>query len=659
MLICLQGMIESFFERVLQSYHRRFVSRRLILAIDACIVAFSFLLAVILRFNFELSDINWALYRYYLLTIVGVRVVFFLYLRSYHGIVRHTSLEDMQLIFKTILLSSLTVAVVSIGIAQLNQDHRLYIPVSVLAIDFFICLFILIGSRFFVKSIYTDISKAARRRTTQPTLIYGAGSMGILTKNILAREQGVRHEVVGFIDDNPSLHNKSVEGTRVHSPEAAFTKYIDQAPEVPEVILAINQLPTARKKAILEFFLQHDIVVKVVPSTHEWLNGQLSTEQIRKIRIEDLLVREPIQLNNETIAHEIQGKIVLVTGAAGSIGRVLAQQLARYTPSCLLLLDQAESGLYELDLELKHLLGPTNTPLIVPIVASITDPIRIQEIFQTYAPQFVYHAAAYKHVPLMEQYPYEAIRVNTLGTQIVADAAHKHCAEVFVFISTDKAVNPTNVMGATKRAAEMYVKGINKHSDTKFITTRFGNVLGSNGSVVPLFKRQIQQGGPITVTHPDVIRYFMTIPEACELVLEASCFGKGGEVFVFDMGEPVKIVDLARRMIKLSGLKEGHDINISFTGLRPGEKLYEELLTDKEKSQPTHHPKIMIARLESASFEHIQAQLHLLEEVLQKENDRERMVILLKELVPEFVSNNSEFEKLDYTHEKPTLGQLI
>jgi FlaA1/EpsC-like NDP-sugar epimerase len=258
----------------------------------------------------------------------------------------------------------------------------------------------------------------------------------------------------------------------------------------------------------------------------------------------------------------------------------------------------------------------------------------------------------------MEQYPYEAIRVNTLGTQIVADAAHKHCAEVFVFISTDKAVNPTNVMGATKRAAEMYVKGINKHSDTKFITTRFGNVLGSNGSVVPLFKRQIQQGGPITVTHPDVIRYFMTIPEACELVLEASCFGKGGEVFVFDMGEPVKIVDLARRMIKLSGLKEGRDISISFTGLRPGEKLYEELLTDKEKSQPTHHPKIMIARLESASFEHTQAQLHLLKEVLQKENDRERMVLLLKELVPEFVSNNSEFEKLDYTHEKPTLGQL-
>ncbi len=646
-------MVEKVFRSVLDSYHHRFVSRRLILIIDLIIVAFSFSAACILRFNFALSEINWPVYKYYLLFLLVVRLGSFLVLRSYHGIVRHTSLEDMRLIFQTVSLSSLIVSVVSVLAAYAYGDIVLYIPVSILLIEYFICLFLMIASRFFVKSMYQDIARHSPRARSHAVIIYGAGQLGILTRDVLLKDTLKAYSILGFIDDNPTLINKSVAGVRVMDLETAYQKYIRENPAGIEIILAIQHISPGRKKEILEYFLQRDIVVKVVPSANEWLEGTLSSGQIRKIRIEDLLEREPIKLDSLNVQRQIGGQVVAITGAAGSIGSEIARQLLHYQPQKLLMIDQSESGLYDLEFELrnsyKNLVG---TIEIVTIVASVLDEVRMRRLFSLHRPQIVFHAAAYKHVPLMERYPYESIRTNVLGTKIIADLSVQFQVDKFVFVSTDKAVNPTNVMGATKRLAEMYVQGLNSHSmyTTDFIITRFGNVLGSNGSVVPLFKKQIQAGGPITVTHPDVIRYFMTIPEACQLVLEAGAMGKGGDVFVFNMGEPVRIEDLARRMVQLSGLVVDRDIKIAYSGLRPGEKLYEELLSEDESHIPTHHPKILIARLPSVSYQETEDTIRELKRVLPT-GDRDAMVALLKSIIPEYISQNSEFEKLDHLHE--------
>jgi FlaA1/EpsC-like NDP-sugar epimerase len=646
-------MIEKISRSVIDSYHHRFVSRRLILGIDLTIVLFSFVAACILRFNFDFNEINWPLYRYHLLFLLGVRWLSFLKFRSYHGIVRHTSLEDMRLIFQTVTTSTLVVSLGSLLAYYVVDNILFYIPLSILLIEYFICLFLMIASRFFVKSLYIDIATKSQRLKQQNVMIYGAGSLAILTRDVLLKDTHHIYNILCFIDDNPELHDKSVAGVRVEDPVCAYQKYVLGSTSKPEVVLAIQSISSKRKKEILEYFLQKDIVVKVVPSANEWLEGTLSSGQIRKIRIEDLLERDPIQLDSANIYSQIANRTVAITGAAGSIGSEIVRQALHYSPTTLLMIDQSESGLYDLEFELRNTYADlTEHTQIIPIVGSVTDSVRMNRVFSLYNPQMVFHAAALKHVPMMERYPYEAIKTNVLGTQIVANLSARYGVEKFVFVSTDKAVNPTNVMGATKRLAEMYVHSLNSPimHETDFIITRFGNVLGSNGSVVPLFKKQIEAGGPVTVTHPDVIRYFMTIPEACQLVLEAGAMGTGGDVFVFDMGEPVRIEDLARRMIQLSGLVVGRDIAITYSGLRPGEKLYEELLSSGEANRPTHHPKIMIARPAQVPFREVHAAIQELERVLPT-GDRDAMVSILKSYIPEYISKNSEFEKLDHLQE--------
>lgn len=642
---------DTMIEHLLTKYSNRFVSRHLILAIDIVVVIVSFVIACTLRFNLKISEVNWPLYKYYLLVLLVNRIIFFLFFRSYTGIVRHTSFEDTSLIFKAITTSSVLTLVFSIALSRSTDNNLFYIPISILGIEYFISLFLMIASRLLVKNIYKTLIVNAPGEKVN-VLIYGAGELGILIKNTLLRNRHKKYNILGFIDDNPSLSFKTLEGVVVYPEAEAITQFIEgNSPEDIEVILAIKDIKPQRKNQIIERFLKKDIVVKVAPSIYDRLgNEELRTEEIRNIRIEDLLERDPIQIDNQNISRQLAGSVALVTGAAGSIGSEIIRQLICFHPKTLILLDQSESGLYDLDNELKQqfkkYLGD-GTRVIIK-VADTTDEIRMRHIFSQYLPHFVFHAAAYKHVPLMEEHPYEAIKVNVFGTKILADLAVEMGVNKFVMISTDKAVNPTNVMGATKRLAELYVQSLNQRfpNDTRFITTRFGNVLGSNGSVVPLFQKQIQAGGPITVTHPDVIRYFMTIPEACQLVLEAGSMGKGGEIFVFDMGEPVKIADLAQKMIKLSGLRLEKDIQIIYTGLRPGEKLYEELLSDKERTVATYHPKIQIAQVYSPPFTEITSSLQDLRKAL-REGDKTLMVTHLKTIVPEFVSNNSMYEELD------------
>ena len=560
------------------------------------------------------------------------------------GIIRHTSIEDAILILKAVSAGSIITGIFSIALRySMGVDTLLYVPLSILGIDFFICLFLMVSLRFFVKSFYESFVNEFKPAVG--VLIYGAGYSGMLTKNVIQNDRGVNYQVLGFIDDNPSKIDKTIEGIRVFSLPEAMEKFVDQY-EGLQVIMAINNIGLQAKRKISDVFLDRGVVVKILPPVDKWVNGEFALNQIHNVKIEDLLGREQIQMNNKQISQEINSKSVLVTGASGSIGSEIVRQLIAYFPSKLILVDQSESGLFDLEYELSGLI-PSNIELVVKI-ADVTDTNRLASIFKAHKPAFVFHAAAYKHVPLMEKNPYEAVKVNILGTQILADLAIEHGVDKFVMVSTDKAVNPTNVMGATKRFAEMYTQSLNDLEGvrTKFIATRFGNVLGSSGSVIPLFKKQIERGGPVTVTHPDITRYFMTIPEACELVLEAATMGEGGEVFVFDMGESVKIINLAKKMITLSGLRVERDIEIKYTGLRPGEKLYEELLNTDENTLPTHHPKILIAKVNSPSFAYMESQILEIERLL-KEGDNNNLVARIKEVIPEYKSNNSVFEKLD------------
>lgn len=634
-------MTQSLFIR---RYSNRFLSRWLVLAIDLLIVMFSFSLSSLLRMNFHYGEIDLYSFQFHFVFLFVIRLSVFLWFKSYTGIIRHTSIEDAVLILKAVFTGTAIAGLFSLTLRYYTGINTLlYVPLSILAIDFFICLFLMVSLRFFVKSFYESFINEFKPAVG--VLIYGAGYSGMLTKNVIQNDRGVNYLVLGFIDDNAAKIDKTIEGIRVFSLSEAMEKFVDHYDGL-QVIMAINNIGLQAKRKISDVFLDRGVVVKILPPVDKWVNGEFALNQIHNVKIEDLLGREEIQMNNKQISQEINSKSVLVTGAAGSIGSEIVRQLVAYFPAKIILIDQSESGLFDLEYELSSVI-PVNTELVVKI-ADVTDKNRLSVIFKAHKPAFVFHAAAYKHVPLMEKNPYEAVKVNIMGTQILADLSAEHGVEKFVMVSTDKAVNPTNVMGATKRFAEMYTQSLNDVTGirTKFIATRFGNVLGSSGSVIPLFKKQIERGGPVTVTHPEITRYFMTIPEACELVLEAATMGEGGEVFVFDMGESVKIVNLAKKMITLSGLRVDRDIEIKYTGLRPGEKLYEELLNTDENTLPTHHPKILIAKVNVPSYAFMETQMQAICQLLSA-GDNNNLVSKIKEVIPEYISNNSEFEKLD------------
>lgn len=566
----------------------------------------------------------------------------FLLTKSYNGMLRYSGFRDILRISGACLLAMVFLFVGKFIVTQVRIEALSFFPsyYKVFAITFMAMLMLTI-SRLVIRRIYNEYFRKTTK--TVNVIIYGAGDAGPITQNALAQDTSCQYNIISFVDDAKQKIGKSINGTLVRSAAEVLNHEFLNKYGVTTMIIAIPSLTRAQQQGIINKGLDLGLNVKSVPHVSTWIDNSLTSNQIEDIKIEDLLGRDAIILGHEDVRKELEGKVVMVTGAAGSIGSEICRQVMHYSPARLVMVDQAESPIYDLQFELcrKEPFASMNVPIDF-IVANVKDKARMEEIFAEYHPQLVYHAAAYKHVPLMEQFPYEAVLVNVFGTKTVADLAVKYKAEKFVMISTDKAVNPTNVMGATKRMAEIYTQS--RHAEnTKFITTRFGNVLGSNGSVIPLFKKQLAQGGPLTVTDENIIRYFMTIPEACSLVLKASAMGEDGNIFVFDMGKPVRIYDLAQKMIKLSGMTE---VQIKITGLRPGEKLYEELLATKENTIPTNIPQIMRAKVREYDSETVDKQLEELREALTSLDDF-AIVAKMKEIIPEFVSNNSEFSVLD------------
>lgn len=612
--------------------------RWIIFTWDVFVCAASLLIAYLLRFNFSIPEVEIQVFHVVIPFVLGTRALSFLLSRNYAGIIRYTGAKDAERIFLVITSGSLFFLVANqFSFYFLNGKY--IVPTSVVFIDFFISLVFLASYRMVIKTIYMELKKETGSKTN--VMIFGAGEAGIITARTLTRDVGTDYEIIGFIDDNKKKAKTTLEGVKVY--HASELDELLSKNQVTSFIIAVQNLNPKRKSELIEKCFAHNVKVLNVPPVNDWINGQLSFRQIKDVRLEDLLGREPIQLDHLKISEHLNNKTILITGAAGSIGSELVYQISRFQPKLLILFDQAESPLYELELELR---SKYNFENFIPVIGSVQNENRVKWLFQQHDIDLVYHAAAYKHVPMMESQPSEAIRDNVFGSKILANSALAANVDEFVMVSTDKAVNPTNVMGASKRIAEIYVQSLQDKGNTKFVTTRFGNVLGSNGSVIPLFKKQMEKGGPLTVTDPEVTRYFMTISEAAQLVLEASVMGKGGEIFVFDMGQPVKIDDLAKKMIKMSNLVLDKDIKIVYTGLRPGEKLYEELLTTSENTQPTHHPRIMIGKVREYAYDKILALLGDLNAVLDS-NDNFKIVEKMKEIVPEFVSNNSEYEVLD------------
>ncbi|MDF4222869.1 nucleoside-diphosphate sugar epimerase/dehydratase [Maribacter sp. M208] len=617
----------------------RFASKWIVLAIDILMIGICFILSYCIRFNLTFNfDVNQLLIQ--LPVVCLITAISFLIIGSYKGVIRHTGVRDVYNIFNAVCLSSILLITMVLINKELNIFENFTIPLSIIIIYSLLSFIGLTASRFAFKSMYNAVL-TKDIKSHKNVIIYGAGESGILTHNALTQNTVNKVRVLGYIDNDNKKVGKQINGIDVFSRRILTEEFILKN-NISEIIFSINKGISQKKLRILvERLVDYPVKVKIVPPVEDWINGELKVSQIKQVQIEDLLDRAQINIDNSKIANELKDKTVLVTGGAGSIGSELVRQICTYDYKSLIVIDQAESALYDLQQELKQ----NGFHNFIPIVGDVRDKNRLNSIFEEHKPNMVFHAAAYKHVPLMEYNSYEAIKINIAGTKNISDLSIMHGVEKFVFVSTDKAVNPTNVMGASKRIAEMYISCMQQEGKTKFITTRFGNVLGSNGSVIPLFRKQIEKGGPITLTHKDVTRYFMTIPEASQLVLEAGSMGQGGEIFIFDMGESVKIFDLAKNMIKLSGLNYPEDIDIKITGLRPGEKLYEELLANGESTMPTYHKKIKISKVRALDYPLIRTRIDEL--CITNMFFAGDPVVLMKKIVPEFVSNNSELCKHD------------
>ncbi|MFI8604752.1 polysaccharide biosynthesis protein [Cellulophaga baltica] len=624
----------------------RYASKWLVLVVDVVLVSFSFVLAYFILFNLTMNfDINKLFVQLPFVALISL--VSFFIIGSYKGVVRHTGVRDVYNIFNAICLMSIITIVLVVTNREYDFLNGFTVPLTIIIIHSLISFIALTASRYVFKALYFNIVMNNYNSSSKNVLIYGAGQSGILTYNALTNTSNSKVKVVGYIDKDAQKVGKHINGVQVYNPSALTEGFILKK-DISEVIFSIQNIDHKKLRVLVESLVDYPVLVKIVPAVEDWINGELKLSQIKQVQIEDLLDRATIDIKNSNIAEELKNKTVLVTGGAGSIGSEIVRQVCTYNYKTLIVIDQAESALYDLQQELKQ----NGFHNFIPIVGDVRDKNRMNTIFQEHTPNIVFHAAAYKHVPLMEYNAYEAIKINVAGTKVLCDLSAHYNADKFVFVSTDKAVNPTNVMGATKRIAEMYISCMQQLNKTKFITTRFGNVLGSNGSVIPLFKKQIENGGPLTVTHQDVTRFFMTIPEASQLVLEAGSMGSGGEIFIFDMGESVKIFDLAKNMIKLSGLKYPEDIDIKVTGLRPGEKLYEELLANGENTLPTYHKKIMIGKVRELDYATVRSNINQL--CVSNMFFDADVVRLMKEIVPEFISKNSDLCKVDDEIEEKT-----
>ncbi len=626
----------------LVSNAHRYASKWLVLAIDVFIISVSFILSYLIRFNLTF---NFDVERLWLqLPIIAlIAITSFLFTGSYKGVVRHTGVRDVYKIFNAICFSSIITIFLVIINRQFVFMNDFTVPLSIIVIHSLLAFIALTASRYIFKTAFFNLVK--KFKVTKNVLIYGAGESGILTYNAISNQTSSNARVIAYLDDDPKKIGKIINGVMVLGKDV-LSEYFLSSKDVSEIIVSINNVDANELRELVESLVEYPVQVKIVPPVESWINGELKLSQIKQVQIEDLLDRSPIDIKKSKVSEQLKGQTILVTGGAGSIGSEIVRQIANYDYKSLVIIDQAESALYDLQQELKQ----NGFHNFVPIVGDIRDKNRMNTYFQEHKPTMVFHAAAYKHVPLMEYNYYEAIKINVAGTKTIVDLSMNHRVGKFVFVSTDKAVNPTNVMGATKRIAEMYISSVQQENKTKFITTRFGNVLGSNGSVIPLFRKQIEKGGPLTVTHKDITRFFMTIPEASQLVLEAAVMGEGGEIFIFDMGKSVRIFDLAKNMIKLSGLKYPEDIDIKITGLRPGEKLYEELLANGENTLPTYHKKILIGKVKELDYAMVKSKIDEL--CVSNMFFNGNTMALMKEIVPEYVSNNSEFCKLDNQEEE-------